>query len=194
MNLVYQDARSGRRFDQAFECWGAPAVGGLTGPFDPTYVFPYRSDSCSDPQFAGISAGMTLAQAVANLNMLIIELGTNDQYVPLGVLGDATNAGTFYGNMRWVVETYENANPAMRIVLVTVQYNGFAPVSTTQQYATATQAYANSIGLPVINMFNNGGLNAITAPVLTIDSTHPSAYGFASFYGPVIAQGVQQIF
>ena len=140
---------------------------------------------------------MSFASSLANVDLLVIQLGTNDGVVPLGQLGDATNAGTFYGNMRWVVETYLNAKPTLRIVLVTTQYNGFyTPPSAAQAYASASEAYGNSIGVPVINMYKLGGVNANTISVLTnnSDTVHPSALGFAKFYGPVIAQGLQQIF
>jgi hypothetical protein len=41
-----------------------------------------------------------------------------------------------------------------------------AIVATNQLYADATVAYANSMGVPVLNMFNKGGVNAITGPAL----------------------------
>jgi hypothetical protein len=195
MNLVLQDARGGRRFDQAFECWGQPPVGGTPGVFNPSYVFPHFGDSCADSQFIGVSAGMNFADSLANVDMMVIELGTNDQnVVPIGELGDATNAGTLYGNIRWVVETYLNAKPGMRVVLVTTQFNGFGTPAVNEQVAWVTQNYGNSVGIPVINMFKIGGVNAITVNTLTRDTVHPSDFGFANFYGPVIAQGLLQIF
>lgn len=201
MTLAYQDARRARRFDQAFECWGNPPVGGQPGSFNPSYVFPSSNTGefgdCSDSAFIGITPGSSFAASLANVDMLVIELGTNDQIVPLGQLGDATNARTFYGNMRWVVETYLLAKPTLRVVLVTTQYNGFyTPPAAAGQYAAATEAYGNSVGVPVINMYKLGGVNASTVGVLTnnSDTVHPSPLGFSRFYGPVIAQGLQQIF
>ena len=137
---------------------------------------------------------MSFADSLSGIDVLVIALGTNDQAVPLGQLGDATNANTFYGNMRWVVETYLSAKPTLRVVLVTLQYNGFASASVNQQYAAATEAYGNSVGIPVINMFKKGGVNVITASVLTTDSVHPATLGFTKFYGPVIAQELQLLF
>ena len=197
MSLVMQDARGGRSFDKAFECWGNPPVGGTPGSFDPTYVFPANYGSCAGSAytaFIGISPGMTFADSLANVDLLVIDLGTNDQATPLGQLGDATTANTFYGNMRWVVETYLNTKPTLRVVLVTTQYNRFATPAVNQQYAAATETYGNSVGIPVINMYKLGGVNVITEPVLLRDSVHPSALGFTKFYGPVIAQHLQSIF
>ena len=197
MTLAMQDARGGRRFDQAFECWGNPPVGGQPGTFDPTYVFPGPFGSCGGSPytgFIGLTAGENFADSLSNIDVLVIDLGINDQAVPLGELGDATNANTFYGNMRWVVETYLNTKPTLRVVLVTLQYNGFATPSVNQQYAAATEAYGNSVGIPVINMFKLGGVNANTVQVLTRDTVHPSTLGFTKFYGPVIAQELQLLF
>ena len=197
MSLVMQDARSGRRFDQAFECWGNPPVGGVPGAFDPTYVFPANFGSCAggtNTAFIGINPGMSFADSLANVDLMVIDLGTNDQSVQLGQLGDAVTANTFYGNMRWVVETYLNTKPTLRIVLVTTQYNRFATPAVNQQFAEATELFGNSIGIPVINMFKLGGVNAKTEPVLLRDSVHPSDFGFTHFYGPVIAQKLQSLF
>ena len=67
------------------------------------------------------SDGNTLAQNIAGVDILVIQLGTNDQNhnVPLGFLGDPANAGTFFGNMRWVAENYLAAKPTMRVVFIT---------------------------------------------------------------------------
>ena len=193
MTLAPQDARPGRSFSTAFECWSQPQVGGALGPFTASYVFPTVGSSCGQNQM-GLSNGMSFAQSLANTDVQIIELGTNDQGTPLGELGDATTAGTYFGNMRWVAETYLQAKPSLRLVFVTLQFNGFASTAVNQQYAAATAQYGNSIGVPVINMFELGGVNAITASALTRDGIHPSDLGFSNFYGPVIAQGLQRIF
>ena len=187
MSLVQQDARPGRRYDTAFECYGTTTPGTALGTFELANN-PNNCRSLNSPD------GSTLAQIMAPVDLLVIEMGTNDTTVSLGELADATTARTFYGNMRWVVETYLKAKPTLRIVLVTVQFNGFASAATAQQYAAAQVAYGHSIGVPVINMFELGGVNAITAPVLLRDGTHPSDFGFANFYGPVIAQGLQRLF
>jgi hypothetical protein len=193
MVLRTQDARAGRTFADAFECWGNPPVGGAVGTFNASYVVPAVTQSCSSI-VSGITNGQTLAQSLTNVDLEVIELGTNDESTPLGNLGDAVTAGTFYGNLRWVVETYLTAKPSLRVVLVTPQWNGFFSPTTTQQFALAMEQYGNSIGIPVINMFKLGGVNGITQSTLTRDGTHPSDFAFSNFYGPVIAQGLQKVF
>jgi hypothetical protein len=46
----------------------------------------------------------------------------------------------------------------------------------------------------VINMFNMGGVNSITSGTLLRDGLHPSDFGFANFYGPVIAQELRRFY
>ncbi len=193
MTLTVQDARPGRRFDTAFECWGNPPVGGVLGTFHAGYAYVTTAGTCGSTS-TGLSDGMAFSDSLANVDLQIVALSTNDLGVPLGQPGDAAGAGTFYGNMRWVVETYLSAKPSLRLVLVTVQYNSIVPGSVTQQYANAMVTYGNSIGVPVVDMYTLGGVNAISLSTLTRDGIHPSDFGFTNFYGPVIAQHVQQIF
>ncbi len=187
MAEVAQNARPGRGFSQAFEEYGT------TTPGTPLLVN-QGVTSTPNGNYSTGTPGNTLAQDLAAVDLLIIELGTNDQSVPLGTLGDAQSAGTFFGNMRWVVETYIAAKPTLRIVLVTPQLNGFASAQTTQTYVNAEIAYANSMAIPVINMFLLGGVNPLTSTTLTVDGTHPNAFDYTNFYGPVIAQHLQLYF
>ena len=187
MVLGAENARGGRTFAQAFEVYGTTTPGtalkvnqGSVG----TAIGPFRAGT----------AGNTLAQDIAGCEVMFIELGTNDQGIPIGSLGDATSAGTFFGNVRWVDETYLEANPKLRIVHITPQYNRIAPLTVTMQYVNAIVAYGGSAGIPVINMLALGGVNDKSAPALTRDGTHPSDYGFSHFYGPVIAQGISQVY
>jgi len=192
MKLVMQDARASRAFANAFECWGNPPLGGSPGTFNADYPVPLGTCGTID---IGLTTGETLAQSLANVDLLVIELGTNDEYTPIGNLGDATNAGTYYGNMRWVVETYLAAKPTLRLAMVTLQWSTNTTPNFIQQYANATVAYANSMGIPVLNMFTKGGVNSITAPsLLRSDLVHPNDFSFSNFYGPTIAQFLQSIF
>jgi hypothetical protein len=77
---------------------------------------------------------------------------------------------------------------------VTPQYMNNIPSATTVQYVNAMVAYGNSVGVPVINMFALGGVNSTNYQTLLQDDVHPSNFGINNFYGPVIAQALQQIF
>jgi lysophospholipase L1-like esterase len=189
MILTSQDARAGRTLPEAFECYGVTTPGASLGLY---HVANAATGVCNN--YGGSSEGNTLAQNLANVDVLIVELGTNDVFEPLGASGDPVTAGTFYGNLRWVCETYLAAKPSIRLVLVTVQYNTNASSYWLRLYANAEEDYAKSMGIPVINMFNLGGVNAITASTLLRDGVHPSDLGFANFYGPVIAQELRRFY
>jgi hypothetical protein len=186
MTLVSQDAIAGRTIAQAFQCWGDPALGGT-----PSVFHPEAGTYCVHD--IGFTAGETFAASLADVDVLIVQLGTNGEATPLGALGDSTSTATIYGELRWVIETYEAANPGMRVIVVGPQRNGFATPETTQAIAEAFVAYGRSAGVPVIDMFALGGVNATTSGALTLDGTHPSPLGFSKFYGPVIAQGVAHV-
>jgi hypothetical protein len=189
MTLVSQDARPGRAISQAFECYDAARPGDALGAY---HIANAATGYCSN--FGGKSEGNTLAQNLANVDILIVELGTNDIFEQVGSLGDPVTAGTVYGSLRWICETYLTANPSMRIVLVTNQYETGPPVSEIRAVANAEEDYGHSMGIPVINMFNLGGVNAVTASTLLRDGLHPSDLGFTNYYGPVIAQELRRFF
>lgn len=185
MTLTTQDARPGRTLLETFECWGA-SLGGVPGTFR-------KSGGWACGLMTGFTEGEVFAKSLANIDVLIIALGTNGENTPIGTLGDSTATQTFYGELRWVVETYQTAKPAMRVILVTPQRNGFAAPEVTGAIADAFTHYGKSVGVPVINMFALGGVNEKTSGTLTLDGTHPSPLGFSNFYGPVIAQGVVNV-
>ena len=192
MSLTFQDARPGRVFGTALECYGQPAIGATLGSFTPAYILP-SGGTCG--MMTPNQAGNTLAQNLSGVDCLVIELGTNDNafLVPLGALGDSVTAGTYYGNMRWVTEAILQANPSIRLVFVTTQFVSSIPTAQTAQYAGATVAYGQSMGIPVINMATLGGVNAITQGTLLRDGVHPSDLDFSKFYGPLIAQKILEI-
>ena len=194
MTLVSQDARGGRGFATAFECWGNPPVGGTPGRYNSSYEFPEYPGATCGQEAIGITNGMSFAASLGNVDVLIIELSSSDQQVPLGSLGDAVTARTFYGNMRWVLETYLRAKPDLRVVMITAEYNTAAQPQVTQQYVNAVLTYGNSMGVPVVNMFALSGVNSFTSSVYTRDGVHPSHYHFVNNYGPVIAQALTQLY
>jgi hypothetical protein len=126
--------------------------------------------------------------------MAIIELGTNDENSPIGQLGDGPTSGTDEGTLRWIVETIEAANPKIRVVIVTPQLNTSGTAANVKLLADAEVEYAGSAGIPAINMFRLGGVNAVNLSTLTRDGIHPTQWAFDNFYGPVIAQQLMQIF
>ncbi len=186
--ITFQDARPGRIFATSFECYGAPPRGGAPGLFQP-----YGNSSCGLPGDIA-TVGSTLAQNLATTDMLLIRLGTNDVYLPLGNPGDATTAGTIWGDMRWVVETLLTAKPTLRIVLITPELNHFASPTVIQSVVDAEIAYGGSMGIPVLDLYRTSGNNALTNMVYTSDGTHPNYWSSTFVDGPAIAQFILRWF
>ncbi len=180
--ITFQDARPGRIFATAFECYGSPSRGTTPGVFQPA-----GNANCGLPGDVA-TIGNTLAQNLTTTDMLLIRLGTNDTYLPLGNAGDATTAGTVWGDMRWVVETLLAAKPTLRIVLITPELNHFAPPAVIQAVVDAEIAYGGSMGIPVLDLYRTSGNNALTNSVYTSDGTHPNYWASTYVDGPAIAQ------
>ena len=192
MNLVSQDARSGRNLTTAFECYGTIHAGTAIG----VYNIANSPNSCTGPGQTGNINGQTLAQNLAKVDIEVIELGTNDQNWTLGALGDATTANTFLGNLRWVVETYLQAktHPAHRARHPAVQHvlhqRRLRP-AVRRRHAGLWQEHGHPRHQHVRKRRRQ--------PHQRLQPDHrrapiPNAFAFANFYGPVIAQGLQQIF
>lgn len=180
--IAFQDARPGRIFATAFECYGSPARGTAPGTFQPA-----GKQQCVLPGYVA-TEGNTLAQNLAGTDMLLLRLGTNDFYLPLGNPGDATTAGTVWGDMRWVVETLLTAKPTLRIILITPELNRFATPAVIQAIVDAEIAYGNSMAIPVLDLYRTSGNNAQTSLVYTSDGTHPNYWSSTFVEGPEIAQ------
>ena len=183
--LSFNDAIPGRHLYEAFSCYGVSHPGDQLGAYS-TAIPGCTSDGGKD--------GATLAQNLANSDLALINLGTNDGHEPIGQLGDEPTSGTSQGTLRWIVETLETANPKIRVVIVTPQFNTNAPAPTFRLLADAEAEYAGSAGIPVINMFRLGGVNSINLSTMTVDGVHPNLWAFDNVYGPVIAQYLMQIF
>jgi len=182
---TFNDAISGRHLYEAFSCYGVSHPGDQLGTYS-TAISGCTSDGGKD--------GATLAANLADSDLAIIVLVTNDGHEPVGQLGDAPTSGTSEGTLRWIVETLETANPKIRVVIVTPQFNTNAPAPAFTLLADAEAEYAGSAGIPVINMFRLGGVNSINLSTMTVDGVHPNLWAFDNFYGPVIAQYLLQIF
>jgi hypothetical protein len=202
-------ARSGRSWTTAFECYTTGAPGSTLGTYNPANA----SASCQPSGGGnGETTGMTLAQVVAPVKMMLIQLGTNDGLDTIGSLGDAANAGTLYGTMRWVVENYIAANPAMRIVMVTPalnalaqpagSFNAAANLANITAVVNAEVTYANSMGIPILNMLSGSGINSLNSATLTRDAssatgnigTHPTDAYFAGPWGETITEFIRRNF
>jgi lysophospholipase L1-like esterase len=190
MTLGFQDAHAGRTTYSLFENYGGDGLGTTTG----------------DASAGGMTTGTTLAQDLANVDLLIIEIGTNDNNsgFPLGSPTDApASPGLGASNIslcaawNYILNTLQAANPNMRIVWAgPYSYNplnghGGGPVAQNAAIAAAQQTVMGQHGVPYLNALSEVGFNAQNWSVMLGDGLHPSAAGFVR-YGGYIAQKIKQ--
>jgi hypothetical protein len=222
--LTYQDARPGRQFQDALECYG-----GLTGTSPSLALGVYNSTNplagsgttapiptCG--QFNTVSApqsGSSLAQNLADVDVLIVALGTNDMNDggspkhqqpgdPNSLLAPVLNqqvslaseipvwgsSNTQIGSQAWVLSQLHSANPAMHILMVTTAAHVWNPCCDPNALATAaaTVQVANFWSDPVIDFTHTSGSNWLTQGTQTQDSVHPSSEAFIHTWAPRITQ------
>jgi hypothetical protein len=199
-NQTFQDSRGKRQWLQALECYGTITPGGALSTYSTTYPFIDQANFAFNltgraPQISTV--GNTLAQNIATTDLLIIELGENDDQAnePIGAPGDAVSAGTLYGNMRWVVEAYLTAKPTLRIVMIGPEYQTGTGSTLASQIAVnnAQKTFAQSYAIPYLDLFNVGGSAPFTNATYTRgDGTHPSDWNFQNVYSPAVGNFIQQ--
>jgi lysophospholipase L1-like esterase len=152
--------------------------------------------------------------ALANVDLLVIALGTNDWGFnrPLGALGDAASphqptpgnyagTGTFHGDVRAIIEARLTEKPTIRLAYTTPLPRtaaatggsgaGVAAINslgfTLRQYCEAIIAVCKQYSVPVLDLNIVSGLNTYNLAGYTTagDGLHPNLTGDA-FYAPQI--------
>jgi hypothetical protein len=225
MTQTFQDARPGRAFSTAFECYGTTTPGAALGTFSSFNAngncsgYPVYFANGSSALLDG-SNGNTLAQnlTASGIQVLVLRLGTNDENVTVGTLGDATSAGTLYGNMRWVIENLLKAAPQVRLLMVGPELNGEGQPSVIAAVDAAEEAIANVYALPYLSLLKTSGNSFLTNSLYTRDSsagspaspactfgssgvtgcsglgTHPGDWAFQHVDGPTIAEFIKRFY
>lgn len=147
----------------------------------------------------------TTAASVAGRHVVTIAHGTNDFKLetPLGTLADpATLNTTFYGDYKNVIETLQGWNPALRIALVT-PIRRTAPAATGTDtnalglklfdYVNAVRALAAYYALPLLDLYDSSGFNALTMPTWTTDGLHPTADRQANVMASMVAGFIESL-
>jgi lysophospholipase L1-like esterase len=169
----------------------------------------YNNGAAAPGDGSGTSpTGHTLAQDLASIDLLLIELGTNDggQYRTnnLGSPTDAPSmnpAATLSANIAGVITTVLAARPTLRIVWMTPWQdnptNGHGGcdsaacgTAVTKALVDVCQAYA----IPVINMLTESGINSRTWSTYLVDGLHPSQTGGEKIIGPLVGQKLNLYF
>lgn len=144
-----------------------------------------------------------LDEHITASDFITIDHGTNDFKIetPLGSISDtptpyatmksaaynenSDTTGTFYADLKSVIEYIYSIKPSARIMLVT-------PIKRTQpsatgtetnslgfklvDYSTAIKAIAELYSLPCLDNYNTSGFNLNTMPVWTADGLHPTEW------------------
>lgn len=185
----FNDSLSGREIRYTFSNYNTGAVA------------PYDGSGTT-------TSGHTLANDLASVDLLVIELGTNDggQYIGNN-LGSPTDApsmksnATLSANIAGVITTLLAAKPTLRIVWVTPWLDNptnnragcnsaACSAGINQAIVTTCAAYA----VPVVNMLTESGINPSTWSTYLIDGVHPSPTGGQKVIGPLVGQKLNLYF
>jgi lysophospholipase L1-like esterase len=128
-----------------------------------------------------------------NADLCTIYIGTNDwgDGIPLGVI-DSTSNSDFYGAMNNVITNILTNKPTIRLALITpmrrwLNGNGVEitnDLTTTNKNGNYLREFVNAVvdlgekySLPVLNLYDNSGVNQLTHSTMLIDKLHPSTAG-----------------
>jgi hypothetical protein len=193
MNQVFQDAIAGRK-------WGLPSTastgatvsgifshyggGAGTGLCDTSGVT--GAAGANDEHTFGCTQGNTLAQNLANVDVMVVVLGTNDYTTPLGASTDDVTAQTLYGTVKNALTSLITAKKTMRLLVVGPAWTTYGNKATIAANDAAIQSVCESFAVPYLSMFKNLGMNDINRTSVS-DGVHPTIAYFASVYGPTVA-------
>lgn len=160
-------------------------------------VYKRKASSTPYPTVSfGVAVGNTLAQDLANLDVLIIELGTNTPANSFGAITDPSTADTVVGNMKQMLDAVFAAAPTLRVFWVLpYQANPAAAAMATQAQFIALNSIIKQVcmiyGVVAINMADVP-INPQTWATYLRDGVHPTDACFANLYGPYIAKVMLQ--
>ena len=204
MTLGFQDCRGGRPIGSQtqvgpnasgpFECYGGTATGTNLG----TGFSPAQQGWGNCAQITTGTFGNTYAQDIAQVDLMLIQLGANDIYSEtLGSLTDTASTQSTYGYIRSLLEQLITIRPTMRIVWVTPNQMTSTDDNRAGQLPGITQAILNvcaQYSVPVINMLANSGITAKNASLyLSSDGIHLNSLGFTNLYERYIETQLQTL-
>jgi lysophospholipase L1-like esterase len=124
------------------------------------------------------------SERLADVDLLLIELGTNDYAndVPIGSVGDIPGSGTFCGDVAYNISQAYTAKPGVTLGFITPFYRSFTTGpngvgKTLLDYVDAIKAVCASQGVPVLDLFRNGQINAYNHEVYLADGLHANTAG-----------------
>jgi lysophospholipase L1-like esterase len=189
---AFHDSRAGRQMSAIFENYGT--AGTVTATTGRLATLPSLA---ADNTTAG--PGDTITTSMAAIDLCIVMLGTNDaiaaNVTAVGTPGDAAGTATLCGYVETARSVLQAANPNMRLVFVLPYQTGigFAHLADQQALNTAIKACCARTGIPVIDQFQESGINQTTMAnfLLTTDTVHPTALGGSKCITPLLAKHLQ---
>lgn len=190
---------------------GTSIVDSQSTPYTyPVWVRDYFGFTLYDHAISGTRVRACLQRATASIDaritasdIITIDHGTNDFKIetPMGTINDApttaanlkdpayrdnTNtSGTFYGDLKGVIEYIYSVKPSARIHLITPIRRTAPAANGTDtnnlglklvDYRDAIVAVAKYYGLPLLDNYYESGFNDKTIPVWTADGLHPTEW------------------
>jgi hypothetical protein len=177
MTLSYLDCRVNRPMGLATdaggnfaECYGNDPVNGHNNPSITITGWGTCAQSNSG------TAGNTIAQDLAGIDVVILELGTNNQSYTVGTTADSDTTDTVAGATRWTVESIEAAAPNARVILTT-PINSTSRGAAMSPVAAMEEAIGPQLGAPVIDNYDHSpfGSAPVNAWMLATDGLHPTS-------------------
>lgn len=145
-------------------------------------------------------------EALKDTDIIIIMAGTND-YTKGRVLGTKDDGGeveSFYGDVQAVINAAQKAKPEAKLVFLTPLKHGYIEGQPSypdknniglglEDYCMAIKEVCDKNSIPVIDLFNESGIEAENITDYTVDNMNLNEAGNEKV-AKNISQGLQEIF
>lgn len=121
--------------------------------------------------------------SIKSANITLIHCGINDytKSLEIGNINDSKEVESYYGNLKYLTESINAINPEGIIILMTPQKHGFVEGQpsypdpnylgyTLDDYASAILKYGEANSIPVIDLFNESGIESANISEYTVDN------------------------
>jgi lysophospholipase L1-like esterase len=122
--------------------------------------------------------------------------GAGEDGIPLGVKG-STDVNVFYGALKVLIDGLITKIPSAKIAFITPMQRGSMNTPNAQghilkDYVNAIKEMCADYSIPVLDMYNIGGLNVQNFATLTTDQLHPNTAGY-EFISRKIAKFIDEL-
>lgn len=145
-------------------------------------------------------------EALKDIDIIIIMVGTNDYTKgrALGTKDDGGEVESFYGDVQAVINTSQKAKPEAKLVFLTPLKHGYIEGQPSypdknnidlglEDYSMAIKEVCNKNSIPVIDLFNESGIEADNIADYTVDNMNLNEAGNEKV-AKTISEGLKEIF